>query len=77
MDPTNYDCYINRASIYIKLNKFNEAICDLNEVIKFESNNQNAYLRRAECYEHINNFNSSYKDYEKALEIGKKMEKNN
>ena len=59
----------------MKLNKFNEAICDLNEVIKYECNNQNAYLRRAECYEKINNLESSYKDYEKALQIGKKMEK--
>jgi tetratricopeptide (TPR) repeat protein len=51
----------------MKINKYEEAIKDLNEVIRIEPNNKKAFLKRGECYEKINNFINSYKDYEKAI----------
>ena len=49
---------------------------DLNKIIEIDNMNQKAYLKRAEIYEKINKLNESYKDYEKALLIGKILEKN-
>jgi tetratricopeptide (TPR) repeat protein len=54
----------------VELNKFNDALPDLNQTIELAPNYSNAYTWRGHAYSELNMKEKAIADYEKALELG-------
>lgn len=63
------DAYFDRANIYIKLQKFNEAIADYTEFLKFDAENVDVYNTRAAAYFQVSKFNEAIADYDKVIKL--------
>lgn len=66
----NYSAsYNNRALTYMKLEKFDKAIEDLENVLEMEPQNVKALIRRASCFKEKKQLTLAKKDIETALNI--------
>ncbi|GAB6021161.1 hypothetical protein CHUAL_003792 [Chamberlinius hualienensis] len=71
---TNAKIYFNRAIVYAKLNKINQAIGDCTQAINLDDNYTKAYLKRAKCYMDTRMYEEAVRDYEKVCKIDKSRE---
>lgn len=71
---TNAKLYFNRATVYSKLNKLQEAISDCTLALSLDDNYLKALLRRAKCYMDQGEFEDAVRDYEKAWKMDKSRE---
>jgi uncharacterized protein (TIGR02145 family) len=73
LDSNYYPALYKRAHVYNSLNQFNEAISDLNRVIKlmnFEDKKlAEVYSNRGNAYMKLNKFDDALQDFNKAIEI--------
>ncbi|XP_065844071.1 sperm-associated antigen 1-like isoform X2 [Oscarella lobularis] len=60
--------YNNRAMAYIKTKKYEEALKDVDEVLKIEPDNRKALHRRAQCYRWKGRYDEAEADLERVLE---------
>lgn len=61
------NAYWGRGVAYASLNRFSDAINDLNCAIKLNESYLLAYVSRADCFLKSENFHKAIEDYEKAL----------
>jgi len=59
-----------RAAAYKKLQKWREAIADLNEALHYDPDQPNALADRATCFLASNQLDASLRDYARAVELG-------
>jgi tetratricopeptide (TPR) repeat protein len=69
LDAQNLQAYIQRATIYVTLNKYTEAITDYSSFIDINSNDQLIYYSRGRLYTEIQQISKAIADYSKAIEI--------
>jgi len=69
----NIAVYSNRAAAYMKLQKFEDAIEDLNTVLEEQPKNLKVLLRRATCHSRLKNHDGAVRD----LEIASKLDRGN
>ncbi len=63
-------CYFNRAGIYTKQNKLDEALRDYQKVIELDDKNGDWFYHRANFYLNvIQDYNNALIDYSKAIEL--------
>ncbi len=62
-DPNNAMAYQDRALVYSKLNKTNEAMADIDKAIELEHKNWNFYYTRATFFEKQEMYNQAITDY--------------
>jgi len=61
--------YRNRSACYLKLEKYNEAIEDCNEVLKNQPNDMKALFRRCQSYDHLSKLEPAYKDAKRLIQM--------
>jgi DnaJ family protein C protein 7 len=78
IDPTNKSInaklFYNRAMVYSRMGRFNEATADCSSALKLDENYRKALLQRAKCYMALNDFEKAVEDYEKAFKMDKSQE---
>lgn len=68
LDPQNSIIYSNRGLVNRKLERFQEAIEDYSNEIKYGiANNIKAYNNRAYCFAKISQYNEAIRDYSKVI----------
>ena len=63
------DLYINRGSIYEKMNTLGFALNDYSKAIELNPDNEKVYFYRAEIYKKQGKYSEAEHDYNKAIEI--------
>lgn len=63
------DCYHNRAYSYACLHKYDKAISDYNNAIKFNPNECRNYIFRGDAYKAIGDKSNAFADYYKAMQL--------
>lgn len=75
-NPDDLAAYMERANVYFKFRRFDEAIKDCNEVIRRNSDDETilnlAYYTRASSYAGKDDFNQAIADYTVAIKISPK-----
>eukprot|EP00467_Chlorarachnion_reptans_P005036 CAMPEP_0114524316 /NCGR_PEP_ID=MMETSP0109-20121206/21787_1 /TAXON_ID=29199 /ORGANISM="Chlorarachnion reptans, Strain CCCM449" /LENGTH=515 /DNA_ID=CAMNT_0001705745 /DNA_START=254 /DNA_END=1801 /DNA_ORIENTATION=+ len=69
----NTAVFSNRASAYMKLKKYEEAVADLDKVVEHDGENLKALLRRATCHTELGNHDGAVRD----LEMCNKLDRGN
>lgn len=67
--PKKFENYYLRAELEIQLEKYKEALEDLNLVIENNSNNSNFLFRRAKINEYLKNFRWALSDFNHIIEL--------
>jgi DnaJ family protein C protein 7 len=72
-DPNNKSVnakiFVDRATVCSKLGRFNEAVTDCSNALRFDGNDRNALLLRAKCYRDLRDFAKAVRDYEKIYKM--------
>jgi len=73
IDPNNKTIcsmlYYNRASVYMKMKKFKEALVDCNKAIELNESYAKAYVKRADIRVEMEEFEEAMKDLKQAKQI--------
>jgi tetratricopeptide (TPR) repeat protein len=69
-DPSMYEAYCYRSTVYMQLKKYPEALKDDNEVIRLKID-PTSYNNRAACYIAMHQYNKAIEDYSKVLQLDK------
>lgn len=65
----NAQFFVERASCFVNLNRFQEAIADCSSAIKLDPNLADAYSNRAYCYATLEKYEPAAKDYTEVLKL--------
>ena len=68
LDPKEISAFVNRYMIYLKLNKYPEAIQDCNEVINLNPLIGKTYAHRADAKFQLGDVRGALMDYKRALQ---------
>jgi len=68
--------YVNKGDCHVSLNKYNDAILDYNDAIKYNPNNEELYLNRAKIYFKLNSRDLAIEDVKRAAKLGHKDSQN-
>ncbi|KAI0239888.1 DnaJ-like subfamily C member 7 [Lamellibrachia satsuma] len=71
---TNSKLYNNRATVFAKQKRLDEAITDCTAAIKLDDTYTKAYLRRAKCFMDTEKFEEAVRDYEHVYKTNKTRE---
>jgi len=66
----NHRCLLNISLCLIKLEKFNEALSNIQQVLENDQQNEKALRLKAHCHEMLNEFDEAKKIYEILLNLG-------
>lgn len=66
----NHRCFLNISLCLIKLEKFNEALSNIQQVLENDQKNEKALRLKAHCHEMLNEFDEAKKVYEILLNLG-------
>jgi tetratricopeptide (TPR) repeat protein len=72
--PANFNASFNRGRLYYSMQRYAEAISDLDEVIKLEPTFARAYISRGHAKNASGNPVGMIEDHAKAMELGAKPE---
>lgn len=68
VDPHNHEFLLQRALVYLATKKYNEAIDDMTESLKYKPNHPKVLYRRGEAYYLSGEFDLALKDFYEALD---------
>jgi len=68
--PIVYDYYASRGRCYLQLNKYQEALADLDTAITFNDSNASLLMWRGVALYHLDKKDEACNSWEKALEMG-------
>ncbi|XP_062406049.1 peptidyl-prolyl cis-trans isomerase D [Sardina pilchardus] len=69
LKPTALSCMLNTAACQLKLQLWQDAIDNCNEVVEMDETNTKALFRRAQAWQGMKEFNNAMTDLKKAQEI--------
>jgi len=69
--PEVFTCYVNRARVYMKYDRFEEALTDISKAIEMKPDYRDSYGYRAFIYEKTNRYDLAVRDYERLLDGAK------
>ena len=69
--PEVFTCYVNRARIYMKYDRFEEAMTDISKAIEMRPDFRGSYGYRAYIYEKMGRYDLAVRDYERLLDGAK------
>lgn len=69
LKPTALSCMLNTAACQLKLQQWQDAIDNCNEVLGLDETNTKALFRRAQAWQGLKEFNNAMTDLKKAQEI--------
>ena len=72
LEPTDAYGYLNRARVYMSMDKTQQALADANKAIELEPNEPDAYFRRSDIYYDMGKDTEAKADEKKAEELDKK-----
>lgn len=68
LNPENSEAYFGRGLLFIKINRYSEALADFDMAISLDSTLSRYFISRGIAHAHFNDLNKAINDFDKAIE---------